>query len=437
MWRKIGAYAAMAVGAVLWLSTHLQHIDFFIAKYQDPGWMAKVLNLVPTPYLDVVLFLVGVAWLTYLHVQKHPNLWPSWWYWKSKKEALASQALRPILRSPESELAYEMRQTRRAEERKTMIKTFTRALVASPFEIEFGGEDSVDWLVEPHPAFPLQEVRRKCYWIVIHNKLATKDVDNVSVEVERIEELPDRPTENVETSVPYIGHKLRFQRNGQVTMKFSPDLRDRVRLVSYGYAMLIGRDFRIEGLDNEFPHNNHRHRIHIKVTGDGQKSATARFIVWIQDEILHMIREEDQDLTATTEEEPSPPPDYLWMKDAATELYTYARGKQHLLAHFAEEMSGWKHGSLTDGSPDDILDYAATYIAFCKRVPLVGKRAPSTNFEAISFDEVRRCRFVDGAKKLERTHNESIYYLDLAVKKDAFKDLMENVGRYDGFYEPT
>lgn len=130
------------------------------------------------------------------------------------------------------------------------------------------------------------------------------------------------------------------------------------------------------------------------------------------------------------------PPGFMWLKDAAEKLYTYTRGKKHVLSRIAEELSGWKNGRTTDGSPEDILDYMATYIAFCKRVPLCGKRAPSTAFEAISFDEVRACHFVSGATKLERTYNKSIYFTDLAVKSDAFNDLMANVQMDDGYYDP-
>lgn len=127
--------------------------------------------------------------------------------------------------------------------------------------------------------------------------------------------------------------------------------------------------------------------------------------------------------------------EFISMKEAAINLYTESRGKAHQLAAIAESMSGWKSGRLTDGSPEDILNYMATYIAFCKKIAVRGKRVPSTATEQISWDDVRASRFVDGATKLEHIYNNSIYFTDLAIKSDDLNDLIAQLQFDEGFRE--
>jgi len=130
-------------------------------------------------------------------------------------------------------------------------------------------------------------------------------------------------------------------------------------------------------------------------------------------------------------------PGCISMKDAAISLYTEARGKKHTLAEIAEEMSGWSEGHLVAGSSEDILDYMATYIAFCKKLPLFGRRVPSTTTEQISWEDVRASTFVGGATKLEHIHKSSTYFMDLSVKSDDVKDLIEQLQFEDGFHSET
>lgn len=163
-------------------------------------------------------------------------------------------------------------------------------MLPSPLKIEFENDHSVEWIPRPHPALPAQHVRHKVYGVVIYNS-AGHDIDNVTVELERVEDLTDQHSADKQPP-PYIGHKLIFQRNGKNTMKFSPDLRDRVRLISHGTGIMMRHSFQIEGNDNYSIDAEHQHRIFLKVTGDGVKPSKASFIVQLgRQGIFHMTRE--------------------------------------------------------------------------------------------------------------------------------------------------
>lgn len=204
--------------------------------------------------------------------------------WQNKPTQ--QQSLRPRLQDGNLELA---RALERQESRRRVAMLFKNR-APSPLEIEFDGENSAEWIKRSHRALPAQEVEHKVYGIVIHNS-ASHDVDNVTIELERIEDLTNQPSEKPR-NVPYLGHKLRFERNGQTAMKFSPDLRDRARLISYGSGIFMRQAFLIEGNDSYFIDAQHSHRIHLKVTGDGVKSSKSAFIVRLDtDGTFRMIKD--------------------------------------------------------------------------------------------------------------------------------------------------
>jgi len=128
---------------------------------------------------------------------------------------------------------------------------------------------------------------------------------------------------------------------------------------------------------------------------------------------------------------------FISMRDAAIRLYTETRTSNHMLAIIAESMSGWSGGRTAPGSPEDILNYMATFIGFCKKIAVCGKRVPSDAMERISWEDMRVSHFVDGATKLERTYNSSIYFTDLAVKSDDLTELTSTLHFQNGFYDAT
>ncbi|TKB77286.1 MAG: hypothetical protein E8D42_14295 [Nitrospira sp.] len=120
-------------------------------------------------------------------------------------------------------------------------------------------------------------------------------------------------------------------------------------------------------------------------------------------------------------------PDLISMKDAATKLYTESRVRGHRLASIAEKLSGWSDGGITSGTPDDILNYMATYIAFSKKTPLFGRRIPSTVVELIRWEDVRASTFTDGATKLEGTNNTANVYIDLSIEANNLEKLVQEL----------
>lgn len=198
-----------------------------------------------------------------------------------------------VLRQQPADGTLELARALDQQESRKRMERIVRHIRPSPLKIEFDGEHSAEWVERRHPALPVQQVRHKVYGVVIHNS-AIHDVDNVSVELERIEDLSDHNSAE-KTTPPYLGHKLLFERNGMNTMKFSPDLRDRVRLISHGQGILTGNSFQIEGNDNYFIDAQHQHRIYLKVTGDGVKPSKSSFIVQLDEKgIFRMTRENNE-----------------------------------------------------------------------------------------------------------------------------------------------
>ena len=158
--------------------------------------------------------------------------------------------------------------------------------------IEFDAVNCVQSIRERHPLFPNSPVDRVLYSFVVHNKTGA-DVRDVRVEVERIEQLPERPNEPL-TPAPYMGHKLRFERNAEYTQTFCDDDRDRVALVSYTNAMMIKDAFRIEGMSDKIFHEGKNHRIHVKVTGEMVKATPATFTAWVDSAGgFHLVKDQD------------------------------------------------------------------------------------------------------------------------------------------------
>lgn len=212
-----------------------------------------------------------------------------------RREPSRQQPLRPILKKDGNlELARVLEQQERTKRANQMVKQ----MLPSPLKIEFDGENSVKWIERPHPAFPGQQVRHKVYEVVIHNS-TSHDVDNVTVELERIEDLTSQHLVDKKTP-PYIGHKLSFERNGKNIMKFSPDLRDSLKLISHGTGIMMGDSFQIEGNDNYCIDAQHHHRIFLKVTGDGVKPSKATFIVQLDGRGIFRMTRENKSLSPQT-----------------------------------------------------------------------------------------------------------------------------------------
>lgn len=210
----------------------------------------------------------------------------------AKNDASKQRSLRPQLKDSALEL---VRSLERQESRK-QTEQMLKQRRPSPLKIEFDGENSAEWIERSHPALPMQRVQHKVYGVVIYNS-ANHDVDNVTIELERIEDLTDQPLGKTR-DIPYLGHKFSFERNGKTAMKFSPDLRDRVRLISHGNGIMMTNSFHIEGTENYFFDVKHHHRIHLKVTGDGVKPSKASFIVKLDnDGIFLMVRDENAALS--------------------------------------------------------------------------------------------------------------------------------------------
>ena len=70
-----------------------------------------------------------------------------------------------------------------------------------------------------------------------------------------------------------------------------------------------------------------------------------------------------------------------------------------------------------------------------KKIPLYGKRPPSTRQERISFDEVRRSSFLDGAVKMKRNYEDNIYFTELTIKKIDLDELIAAVQFEAGFHD--
>lgn len=162
--------------------------------------------------------------------------------------------------------------------------------IQSPLKIEFDGDSNVRWLEERHPLFPNQKVQRKLYGISVFND-SVRDVKNVSVEIERIEQISDQTNAIISTS-PYLGLKFLFKLNDKPRMTFSPGLRDRVPLISHVNAMVIGDRIKVASTQGyDIYHEKKRHRLHVKVTGNELPPVTECFTAWVNaDGELTMVR---------------------------------------------------------------------------------------------------------------------------------------------------
>lgn len=120
-------------------------------------------------------------------------------------------------------------------------------------------------------------------------------------------------------------------------------------------------------------------------------------------------------------------PVFLSLRDAATRLYESSLTNNTLLATAAERLSGISPiGRITAGSPDDRLDYLATYIS--RHIPVYGKKPPSGILAKIAASEINRASFNDGAMVLrDNLYNKSIFWTDLAVKSDEFNSKIDEM----------
>lgn len=148
-----------------------------------------------------------------------------------------------------------------------------------PLRIEFEDTNPVRWCKEMHRIFSLQEVTYKFYGVSIYN-FGTVDVEDVSVEVEKIEQLQDKTGE----LVPFpslLNLRLRFK-DGSTSKRFAPGFRERVPVISHSNSVAIDSEFRMESTQiHRFEHNKKRQRIYLKVTASGVQPLRATFIAWI------------------------------------------------------------------------------------------------------------------------------------------------------------
>ena len=109
----------------------------------------------------------------------------------------------------------------------------------------------------------------------------------------------------------------------------------------------------------------------------------------------------------------------IQLNKAARIAYEEARASGSVWAHAAERLSG--RGRIGPGSPDDILNYLATYIA--GKVQIYGERPPSTRPEAIDRTRAPQGRFVGGAIELHFDDDNSVF-MNLKVSKKDFLEIV-------------
>ena len=162
-----------------------------------------------------------------------------------------------------------------------LYKPDSHNLSKSPLKIEFDQIEPVRALMESHPALGSDRVQRRFYGVCIYNSGPT-EMENVSVEVEKIEQMPKQPLEVID--MPRIlALRLKFK-NGATSMTFPSQLRERVPVISHANGMLIGDQLRMESTQGfSFRHESRRHRLHLKVTASKVPAVTEVFSVWIDD----------------------------------------------------------------------------------------------------------------------------------------------------------
>lgn len=114
--------------------------------------------------------------------------------------------------------------------------------------------------------------------------------------------------------------------------------------------------------------------------------------------------------------------DLIHLAEGAKLVYELARAKARLLATAAERMSGSKNGRITDGTPEDVLDYMATYIGGKARI--FGSRPPSEKRELTPASEVRAGHFESGGLILK---NDRHIFTGLAVSKKDIQTMLAHL----------
>lgn len=109
---------------------------------------------------------------------------------------------------------------------------------------------------------------------------------------------------------------------------------------------------------------------------------------------------------------------------AVQSLYSDLRQADHIYARGAEYLSGSRLGA--PGEPDDVLNWIATLVA--GKVPILGRREPSTTLAPISRTDLGRSHFTDGASFLrDNLYDQSIFWTDLAVPAPEFEKLKRDM----------
>ena len=112
--------------------------------------------------------------------------------------------------------------------------------------------------------------------------------------------------------------------------------------------------------------------------------------------------------------------DFIPLPDAARLVYEGARKRNRLIAMQAERVSGvTDNGGMTNGSPEDILDFMATYMG--NKAQIYGTRPPSDRKELIAATEVARSHFESGALILK---NDRHVYTSLETTKSDLSKIL-------------
>lgn len=114
-------------------------------------------------------------------------------------------------------------------------------------------------------------------------------------------------------------------------------------------------------------------------------------------------------------------PEFISMRDAATQLYSEARARQASLAKSVETLSG-----------EDIVGHMAIYLGV--EIPIWGKKPPSTLYERISKDEIKQMTFEAGSVELHKFFKPSAEFTDLQVKSTDLEKVIADLktGEEDG-----
>ena len=125
------------------------------------------------------------------------------------------------------------------------------------------------------------QTRRRTYQIILHNTSATMTIPNVRVEMESIKEVAALPDRYVKPFATEYGLLLKFKDSDATSMTFSPDMRSAMEVVSHSNNILENAKIVICRSGTGFNHNGNLHQMTIKVTGEGIKSMSEKFEVWV------------------------------------------------------------------------------------------------------------------------------------------------------------